>query len=120
MKKGMGKEERGESEGGRDWQSYRCLCLFPHLRTEGLTRCLSVSAAHWLSIIHHAIGSIEVHPSHLLGHLEGREDSSGQVVGIQPVSAEGWVGVLSAAGGGAGKGRLSQYTMAPHLASAQD
>lgn len=51
------------------------LFLFPHLRAESLIRCLSISAVHRLSIAQHAMGSTEVHPSHLLGHLKGREET---------------------------------------------
>lgn len=49
---------------------------FPHLGAEGLIAALGTSSTHGLSIAHHAISSIEVHPSHLLGHLQRGEDKS--------------------------------------------
>lgn len=71
----LGKEEnRGERE-LRSGSHTGVLFLFPHLRAESLVCCLSVPAVHRLSIAQHAIGSTEVHPGHLLGHLKGREET---------------------------------------------
>lgn len=47
---------------------------FPHLSAEGLIASLGTSSTHRLSIAHHTISSIEVHPSHLLGHLQRGEE----------------------------------------------
>lgn len=65
------RRERAEESGSHTG----VLFLFPHLRAESLICCLSISAAHRLSIGQHAVGSTEVHPSHLLGHLKGREET---------------------------------------------
>lgn len=40
-----------------------------------LVPCSSGPAVHGLSIAQHAVGATEVHPGHLLGHLEGREEA---------------------------------------------
>lgn len=43
----------------------------PQLSAEGLIASLGTSSTHGLSVSHHTVGSVEVHPSHLLGHLQG-------------------------------------------------
>lgn len=56
-KEGKGGRKAGRERAEESGSHIGDLFSFPHLRAESLTCCLSISAAHRLSIAQHAIGS---------------------------------------------------------------